>query len=203
MTNTTTIAAVLLAASAAHATPSAYAGTNAEQRARDRTVTLTVGGDVAGTTHYGPIPLEASVSGVATVGFFLDPDLLVEGRVRFGQYLDAEPHVDWYVGGSARLRKFVGDAMYVAAGPEVRTYAVAERNGVDDVVGTVVTIGADLGLGHQWQWERFTFGVEWIGMTSPLFPVVKSVEGEMDDWDWVRHTWMEMHYVSPYVGGTW
>jgi hypothetical protein len=199
-------AAVLLAATAAEATPSVHAGTNAAQRGRERTVTATVGGDVAGTTHLLYIPLEASVSGVATVGFFLDADHLVEARLRFGQHLDADPTVRWYAGGGARLRKFVGDAMYVAAGPEVRTFAVRDSmTALTDgpVDGHVVTLGADLGIGHQWQWDRYTFGVEWFGVTRPILPLAKLVDGELPEWSHLQFHWGETHYVSPYFGATW
>lgn len=59
-------------------------------------------------------------------------------------------------------------------------------------------LGANFSIGNQWQWENFTIGCDWIGVSLPLVKDVASAEitGSVADYDRSQFQDDQDHYIN-------
>lgn len=92
------------------------------------------------------------------------------------------------------IRKFALNTLYIDSGINLRTVSYSEESmsKYQDLRGrsefeSEVTVGK-LAIGNQWYWKNMSFGVEWLGLSVPLFSRIKSetIEGNQNQYevDW-------------------
>lgn len=124
-----------------------------------------------------------------TFGYHLNRNQLIQIEATSGGLqsgLDASETKTQSFG--AHFKHFVGNSFYYRAGIDhsiVKHYAIYSRSttSINGVVtsqeeasgrfeGTMT--GATLVIGNQWQWENFTLGCDWVGITQPLVSQISS-----------------------------
>lgn len=69
------------------------------------------------------------------------------------------------------FKKFAGNSFYWAFALERREYQFEQADEVEnysfDFKGSAFSVG--LVFGNQWQWQNFTLGCDWWGMTLPIY----------------------------------
>lgn len=107
-------------------------------------------------------------------GVYMDPDTILDAsyvRLRWGE-LGYPMKSDAF---GIRLKNFLGNSFYWRAGVVFRTIDYDTWAGRwvtpgNKIVGNikVSSLGADVAIGNQWQWETFMMGGDWIGLLVPL-----------------------------------
>lgn len=102
-------------------------------------------------------------------GYYLDQNKLV--TLSISQQEDSDILFDEYEGTvvSGGVRLFTGNSFYMDANLFYLDADYTDENynfstGIDEFQTTTFKkAGASIGIGNQWQWDNFTFGVTWIG----------------------------------------
>ncbi len=108
------------------------------------------------------------------VGYYISPDLVVEGSYVAGSSSFAGFEVTTSML-EVRAKYFIGNSFYAIGGLGQRSIGInaeldASSAGGDKVNAKVSTAstGLSLGIGNHWQWSGFTLGCQWIGYFMPL-----------------------------------
>lgn len=107
-------------------------------------------------------------------GAFVDSDLAIEASYNRGlasvYFFSVYSEVL-----SLRAKKYWGNTFYTNAGLARRRIGasfdvlpVPGAGDILDVEASVTSLTADVAIGNQWQWRRFNFGVDWLGVLWPL-----------------------------------
>ncbi len=127
-----------------------------------------------------------------TAGYFLNRNQLLQAEVISGSLenhgLDHARTRSQSVG--AHFKHFLGNSFYYRTGLDylkvesdravysrVTVYpyngsSIVESESSGQFTGSM--FGATLAIGNQWQWENFTMGCDWIGLTAPLSTQIAS-----------------------------
>ncbi len=105
---------------------------------------------------------------------FLDSDSLIDFSFTYGIF-DLAVFAVTATNFAVRYKSFLGNSFYWRVGPGLRQYQIKDRLGSIfsdreelDSTGTVLSFGADVGIGNQWQFETFTLGCDWVGYYFPV-----------------------------------
>lgn len=80
----------------------------------------------------------------------------------------------------AHYKHFVKNSFYIKPGVEYRklsynyTTYFSDKTLEESTQFTGTTLTANFALGHQWQWDHFTMGCDWVGVALPLSSTVDS-----------------------------
>lgn len=82
-------------------------------------------------------------------------------------------------------KHFFGNSFYVKTGIDYRSvkfeYQSAFSTSRESFEGT--SVGAGFVIGNQWQWENFTLGCDWIGISVPFASTITSEQAASWDFD--------------------
>jgi hypothetical protein len=92
-------------------------------------------------------------------GIFLDQDNVL--GVKLGESSGGE---DYQFSGAVQLKHFLNGSFYIT--PEIYYLNFSEGEFLfwNDDYDRSVSIGAQVRIGNQWQWENFTMGCDWFGI---------------------------------------
>lgn len=132
-------------------------------------------------TLFGSGPTAVGSSGLS-LGFHLDPDSIVLVEMTSGRStlssnvwgLDFSDAVTTVSGQSlgVHFKKFAGNSFYVRTGLDYRkidyNYKNSPFSATEEMSFDGHSIAANFQIGNQWQWENFTLGCDWVGVTVPI-----------------------------------
>jgi hypothetical protein len=78
-------------------------------------------------------------------------------------------------------KRFVGNNLYLSSGLFYRNFEVDVPNEGRNVFEIGETnfaykdVGLGLAVGHQWQWDRFTIGCDWLGLNASLIKLDEEI----------------------------
>ncbi|MDG0817129.1 hypothetical protein [Bdellovibrio svalbardensis] len=114
-------------------------------------------------------------------GYHLDRNSVVQLEVGSGGISGNSIFIDdkYELSGSTvglHYKKFFGNSFYAKIGLDYRsvTYKYKYPFTGNQEGFTGESLGAGLVIGNQWQWENFTLGCDWIGLSLPFASTVKS-----------------------------
>ncbi len=128
---------------------------------------------------YGPAASE--LKGVH-LGYFVDPNTQLQLEITGGTnpliWGSSGHSITSYVVGT-HVKLFTGNSFYLKLGIDYRRIDYRYE---DPVLGSNYektsflgnTLGAAFLIGNQWQWQNFTFGADWIGLSGPLVWQIES-----------------------------
>jgi hypothetical protein len=119
-------------------------------------------------------------------GFFLDRNSLIDFEYTAGRPLN---YVNWKYSEydvnarsyGVHYKLFTGNSFYVRGGVDyrmvdylykTRDFSTSIENSRSAFKGS--SLNATFLIGNQWQWENFTLGCDWIGLTVPLSTQIDS-----------------------------
>ncbi|MFM6928035.1 MAG: hypothetical protein ACKOX6_06190 [Bdellovibrio sp.] len=148
---------------------------------------------------FGSGPAGTSESGVSAA-YHLNRNSLIQleyGKGGFSSFWSDLTSISFngsHIG--LHFKHFAGNSFYFKTGIDYRqiqyryNYNSLTTDGAYDFEGN--SIGASFVIGNQWQWDNFTLGCDWIGLTAPLTSEVThehvSVEGP--------YTRQDMYYAE-------
>lgn len=77
-------------------------------------------------------------------------------------------------------KRYVGNSFYYRAGLDVRDIAIRYNGALRYITSTrdiaaTSDLTAAFVIGNQWQWPRFTLGVDWVGLNIPVTNISRHV----------------------------
>lgn len=108
------------------------------------------------------------------VGYFLQPNLVLILEGSRGKEYELDLFDDTEAAGKSigiHIKHFVGNSFYYRGGFD---YREIEYSYADDFFTTesrtfdAKSWGATFNIGNQWQWDNFTLGCDWVGVTVPF-----------------------------------
>lgn len=111
-----------------------------------------------------------------SAGYYFSPNQIISGR--FGIASGVISSMDEKIL-SIDLKSFWGNSFYTRAGFSKRDYDFSwdvyptdEEGNIgfetETLTAKTSSMGLELGLGNQWQWNSFTIGADWVGVYLPL-----------------------------------
>lgn len=122
-----------------------------------------------------------TAEGAIIAGYHLDRNSVVQIEVGSGGTSGNSIFIDdqYEFSGSTvglHYKKFFGNSFYAKMGVDYRSvtykYKYAFGGGEESFSGD--SLAAGLVIGNQWQWQNFTLGCDWIGLSVPFASTVKS-----------------------------
>mgnify|MGYP007022322524 CR=1 FL=1 len=114
----------------------------------------------------------------ATLGLHISPDTLLEiqGRMAASAFAPGGLYGVIDLHAVAQVKHFLGNSFYLTAGGGVRelqgNFIIPEDYLLSSVIDEGFMRSRDFvlntGIGNQWQWDMFTVGVEWVGLSIPV-----------------------------------
>lgn len=128
-------------------------------------------------------PFYGNAHGLA-LGKFLDTNTVLSLEwvaSSGGEVINFASAKQWAVG--VHLKRFMGNSFYVKGGLDYfQVDFKYERNpGPTDAYSSrgrfdAEVLSAGLVIGNQWQWEMFTLGVDWVGLSLPVWSQVRNAQ---------------------------
>lgn len=130
-------------------------------------------------------PSYSSTTGLS-LGYFLDRDkmLLIEGTGKS----TTRRETTWFSTSRStydinseslgiHFKHFVGNSFYYRAGVDYRKLGYDYQNNFSNTTEQISFSGDSVALnfqiGNQWQWDNFTLGCDWVGLSMPISSNVK------------------------------
>lgn len=86
---------------------------------------------------------------------------------------------------SANYKRFEGNSFYYRVGGDYRKIKVSSNDkdfGIfasdERISGTAESLSASIAIGNQWQFESFTIGCDWIGLTVPVINISNTFKSD-------------------------
>lgn len=134
-----------------------------------------------------PIGIDYFAEGLTrglTIGFFLSPEKLIylQGKksMQLTQYSNTT-HYEKINSIDLGLRSYIKNSLYLSTGLSKKTIFYSMKssglsspkfNGLAEFVTEAAII--NIGLGNQWQWQNFSFGIEWLNLAIPFADKLKT-----------------------------
>lgn len=146
--------------------------------------------------------------GGLTAGMYLDRNSILFAEVTNNANQSTFFGSDYNIKGTSvgvHYKRFVGNSFYVRAGADYRTvdykykYSSFVSSNFDSESSFIgESLAASLVIGNQWQWENFTLGCDWIGVTAPFSSKIKEDRfgGATDSYDRSRQERDKKHFVT-------
>ncbi|WP_374077267.1 hypothetical protein [Bdellovibrio bacteriovorus] len=100
----------------------------------------------------------------------------------------------------AHFKKFLGNSFYVKTGVDYRSVDYVFNYGYSSVKTGFEgnSLAASLVIGNQWQWDNFTLGCDWIGLSLPFAHTVTSetLSADADSYHRANLDEDEEHYLK-------
>lgn len=122
-------------------------------------------------TGLGP---NLAVGGAINLGYFLKPNMVLSIEGTKGSEATWDLFDDTEVDARSigiHLKHYVGNSFYYRVGVDHRTM---EHRYTDFFITSTTrtfdakSLGVTVNIGNQWQWEHFTLGCDWVGVTLPV-----------------------------------
>lgn len=126
-------------------------------------------------------------------GYFFDENTVLNVQALTLESMFTEESESFYQDGkgsalNVSLKKFTGNSFYIKPGIYRRSQRVVdsatwrfsggESNVISRDASDFVDVGISFAIGNQWQWENFTLGCDWIGLSRSLSILESSDEGD-------------------------
>jgi hypothetical protein len=151
--------------------------------------------------YQGGITADVGASGIVAA-YFLDRNLLVQAefmgsngegkRSTWGTSADRHEELENINSFGLHLKKFLGNSFYVNSGLDWirRDYRYSYKSSLAPTYNASRSfetqgLNAAFVIGNQWQWDNFTIGCDWLGISAPLaFQKVTSESVNSSDYDY-------------------